>query len=43
MPIRFEEYGSNSYRIVPERTLTPGEYALAMHGVVTELYCFGVD
>jgi hypothetical protein len=43
LPIRFEEYGANSYRITPNQPLPPGEYALALHGVVTELYCFGVD
>lgn len=43
VPIRFAEYGTNSYRIVPEHLLAPGEYALAFRGVVTEIYCFGVD
>ncbi len=43
IPIRFEEYGANSYRITPEGPLEPGEYALALRGFVTELYCFGVD
>jgi len=33
----------NSYRIVPEHPLAPGEYALAFRGMVTEIYCFGVD
>jgi hypothetical protein len=41
--IRFEEYGASSYRITPDRPLAPGEYALAMRGLVSELYCFGVD
>jgi hypothetical protein len=41
--IRFEEYGSNSYRITPDRPLPPGEYVLAVRGLATELYCFGVD
>lgn len=41
--IRFEEYGSNSYRITPDHPLPPGEYALAVRGPTTELYCFGVD
>ena len=41
--IRFEEYGANSYRISPERPLPPGEYALAVRGLASELYCFGVD
>lgn len=41
--IRFEEYGANSYRITPVQPLAPGEYALAMRGLVSELYCFGVD
>ncbi len=41
--IRFEEYGASSYRITPDKPLTPGEYALAMRGLVSELYCFGVD
>lgn len=41
--IRFEEYGANSYRITPDRPLAPGEYALAVRGLASELYCFGVD
>ena len=41
--IRFEEYGANSYRITPDKPLAPGEYALAARGLVSELYCFGVD
>jgi hypothetical protein len=41
--IRFEEYGSSSYRITPDQRLAPGEYALAVRGFVSELYCFGVD
>ena len=43
IPIRFEEYGADSYRITPEHPLPPGEYALALRGMVFELYCFGVD
>jgi len=43
LPVRFEEYGTNSYRITPERPLPPGEYALALRGNVTDLFCFGVD
>jgi hypothetical protein len=43
LPIRFEEYGENSYRITPEYPLARGEYALLLRGVVTDLYCFGVD
>jgi hypothetical protein len=43
IPVRFEEYGSSSYKITPEQTLKPGEYALSVRGVVTELYCFGVQ
>src|ERR1700674_866562 len=38
--IRFEEYGANSYRITPDKPLAPGEYALAVRGLVSELYCF---
>ena len=41
--IRFEEYGANSYRITSDKPLAPGEYALAVRGLVSELYCFGVD
>ncbi len=51
--IRFEEYGSDSYRIISVQPLAPGEYALASRGLVSvkarvqlgrsELYCFGVD
>ena len=43
LPIRFEEYGENSYRIAPEQSLARGEYALQLRGVVIDLYCFGVD
>jgi hypothetical protein len=43
MPIRFEGYGADSYRITPEHPLPPGEYALTLRGMVSELYCFGVD
>jgi hypothetical protein len=43
IPIRVEEYGSDSYRITPERPVAPGEYGLGLRGVVAELYCFGVD
>jgi hypothetical protein len=42
LPLKFEEYGVNSYRITPAQPLAPGEYAIGMHGFVTELYCFGV-
>jgi hypothetical protein len=41
--VRFEEYGTDSYRISPQQPLAPGEYALGLRGVVTDLYCFGVD
>jgi hypothetical protein len=41
--IRFEEYGASSYRITPDKPLAPGEYALAVRGLASELYCFGVD
>ena len=43
LAIRFEEYGANSYRITPDKPLAAGEYALAVRGLVSELYCFGVD
>jgi hypothetical protein len=43
IPIRFEEYGASSYRITPEHPLPPGEYALALRGMGSDLYCFGVD
>ena len=43
IPIRFEVYGASSYRITPEHPLPPGEYALALRGMVSDLYCFGVD
>lgn len=43
VPIRFENYGSNSYKISPQHPLAPGEYALAFRGTVSDLYCFGVD
>lgn len=43
VPIKFAEYGANSYRITPEQPLALGEYALTMRGFVTEIYCFGVD
>jgi len=41
--IRFEEYGVSSYRITPDQPLAPREYALAMRGLGSELYCFGAD
>jgi hypothetical protein len=43
IPIRFEEYGTSSYRISTQQPLPPGEYALAIRGAFTDLYCFGVD
>jgi len=43
IPLSFEEYGSNSYRLTATGPLAPGEYALAVRGMVSELYCFGVD
>lgn len=43
IPIRFEEYGSSSYRIVPQHPLSPGEYALTMKSTFSDLYCLGVD
>jgi hypothetical protein len=43
VPIRVDAYGSDSYRITPEHPLAPGEYALGLRGMVTDLYCFGVD
>jgi hypothetical protein len=43
IPIRFEEYGSSSFRVVPVQPLAPGEYALMVRGRYSQLYCFGVD
>jgi len=43
VPLRFEEHGAASYRITPTKALSPGEYALAVRGMASELYCFGVD
>jgi hypothetical protein len=43
LPVRFEEYGDNSYRIIPEKPLAQGEYALSVRGNVMDLYCFGVN
>jgi hypothetical protein len=43
VPIRFQEYGNSSFRIVPAQPLAPGEYALVMRGRYSRLYCFGVD
>lgn len=43
VPIKFEEYGENSYRISTLEPLSPGEYSLAVRGVATDLYCFEVD
>jgi hypothetical protein len=42
VPIRFENYGTDSYRVTPEAPLGPGEYALSLRGL-TQLYCFGID
>jgi hypothetical protein len=43
LPVRFEEYGADSYRITPMQPLAAGEYALGSPGFVTQLFCFGVD
>jgi hypothetical protein len=43
VPIKFEDYATDSYRITPERPLPAGEYALSIRGAATELYCFGVN
>jgi hypothetical protein len=43
VPIRFEEYGTSSFRIIPQQPLAPGEYALVVRGRYSQLYCFGVD
>jgi len=43
IPLRFEDYGDGSYRIIPAQALAPGEYALATRGIVATIYCFGVD
>jgi|SRR5579862_3911306 len=43
LPVRFEDYGADSYRITPAQPLAPGEYALGTPGFVTQLFCFGVD
>jgi len=43
VPIRFQNYGSSSTRIIPDQPLAPGEYALVMRGHYSQLYCFGVD
>jgi hypothetical protein len=43
VPIRFEPYGTGSYRIIPEQPLAPGEYALMVRGRYSQLFCFGVS
>jgi len=43
IPIRFRQYGTSSFRIIPERPLAPGEYALMVRGRYSQLFCFGVD
>src|ERR1039458_852592 len=43
IPIRFEEYGTYSFRIIPAQPLAPGEYALMVRGRYSQLFCFGVD
>jgi len=43
LPVRFEEYGADSYRITPMHPLAAGEYALGSPGFVTQLFCFGVN
>jgi hypothetical protein len=43
IPIRFEEYGNSSFRILPAQPLAPGEYALMVRGRYSQLFCFGVD
>ncbi len=42
VPIRFENYGADSYRITSESPLRSGEYALSLRDL-TDLYCFGVN
>jgi hypothetical protein len=43
IPIRFEDYGNSSFRILPAQPLAPGEYALVVRGRYSQLFCFGVD
>jgi hypothetical protein len=43
VPLRFEDYGLNSYSITPEHPLATGEYAFSLRGVASDLYCFGID
>jgi hypothetical protein len=43
IPIRFEQYGTSSFRIIPDQPLAPGEYALVVRGRYSQLFCFGVD
>jgi hypothetical protein len=43
IPIRFDQYGTSSFRIIPEQPLAPGEYALMVRGRYSQLFCFGVD
>jgi hypothetical protein len=43
LPVRFEEYGADSYRITPMQPLAAGEYAFGTPGFVTQFLCFGVD
>jgi len=43
IPIRFEDYGTSSFRIISQQPLAPGEYALMVRGRYSMLFCFGVD
>jgi hypothetical protein len=39
----FEKYGESSLRLIPEKPLPPGEYAVSRRFGIADLFYFGVD
>jgi hypothetical protein len=43
LPVAFEKFGEHSLKIVSEKPLPPGEYALSRRAGMMDLFCFGID
>jgi len=43
LPVAFEKFGEHSLRVVSEKPLLPGEYALSRRAGMMDLFCFGID
>jgi hypothetical protein len=43
LPVTFEKFGEHSLKIVSEKPLPPGEYALSHRAGMMDLFCFGID